>query len=409
MPIHGLTSGEARWGRIGILRKGAPKPSDRQPGADLGESLRFVGNDETVNEAWTEAFGPPEKGQLLVDTLSVRLPYPTVDRNWQAWREHWVAGGLKYRCDGLLHVLWLDRDGAYRHDAQPCPGASCEAKPVGRLELIIPDLRRMGTVTLLTTSRHDIMALDGCLRALALAFGDLSLVPLQLTRVKRMISTPASGGKRARREKWLLHLEADPAWVGYMLDARGEVPAHLLPRIEVAALPAPSNGHEDADGGDEDPDAEGGAESAVAAAGAHDLTVPDPTGHGDLQPLQGGPKAPSTEPTGEPEVNGWRTRLDACKAVLDVERLLVGEIATVEPAACRENVRRVAYRRIVALVGAAVARTDGQAPAKVAEVLAVADQKLATVPADTPGVGEAQAQVATLRHALVAQAEIVPA
>jgi hypothetical protein len=44
--------------------------------------------------------------------------------------------------------------------------------------------------------------------------GDLRGIPFILSRVARMVSTPSGqDGKRARREKWLWHLEAQPTWV----------------------------------------------------------------------------------------------------------------------------------------------------------------------------------------------------
>lgn len=232
MGIDGLT-GEARFPRLGVLRKGDPKPNDRQPGRDLTDELRFAGVDDDVQEEWRAAFGGDK-----VDELTVRLPYPDVDACWQAWRETYVSGGLVCRCDGRQHVLWLDEQtGEYRTDPRPCPGRSCEAKAVGRLELLVHGLPRLGVVTLTTTSIHDIKNLDGAIRVLAMT-GDLSRIPLRLTRVKRMISTPGAkrGDRRQRREKWLLHIEAEPTWVSAMI---GGAASAALPSGATPALPDP--------------------------------------------------------------------------------------------------------------------------------------------------------------------------
>ena len=179
MGIKGLT-GEAAWPRIGILRKGDVKKDERRPGADLDQELRFVGSDESVLADWVDVF----KSDRVLE-LTVRLPYPTVDRCWHAWREHWVKGGLVCRCDGEEHVIWRGEDGEMHGPAagedvpaKECPGAKCSAKPVGRLEVVVPDLARMGVVTVVTTSIHDIQNIDGCLRALQMSFGDLSRIPL---------------------------------------------------------------------------------------------------------------------------------------------------------------------------------------------------------------------------------------
>lgn len=371
MPIKTLTSGSARWPRIGVLRKGGPKPNDKQPGPDLGENFRFTGNDAGVDADWAAVFGTDDKGQLLVDGLSIRLPYPTVDANWQAWREHWVAGGLVYRCDGEQHVLWRDQAGQVVTDnPQPCPGRTCLAKPVGRLEVLVSDLRRMGTVTVQTTSKHDIMNLDGCLRALALAFGDVSRLPLRLSRVSRQISTPAGNGQRARREKWLLHLEADPQWVRYMLDAQGQAPAHLLQKVEVLSLPAP----DDDDPNAADVDVETGEIIDAVAMGARDLDVADPGSGDDIEP--------ATAPAPDPD--HWTPAIMGCKTCRDVQALLP-RLAEIEPLQRRENTVRLAYARIVQLASAALDNLDWTKPAAVERRLAEAAIKLDPLPPDTPG------------------------
>ena len=371
MSIKGLTNGAARWPRIGVLRKGGPKPNDKQPGPDLGENFRFTGNDAGVEADWAEVFGTDDQGRLLVDGLSIRLPYPTVDANWAAWRELWVAGGLVCRCDGEQHVLWRDKEGKVVLDnPQPCPGRSCQAKPVGRLEVLVSDLRRMGTVTVQTTSKNDIINLDGCLRALALAFGDVSRLPLRLSRVSRMISTPAGDGKRARREKWLLHLEADPQWVRYMLDAQGHAPAHLLQSVEVLSLPAPDNDDPNA----ADIDVETGEVIDAITAGARDLDVADPGGNDDIEPAA----APAHDP------DHWTPEIAACKTCDEVLALLP-RLAEIEPLPRREHTVRIAYARIVHLASAALDNLDWTKPAAVERRLAAAAIKLDPLPPNTPG------------------------
>lgn len=335
MSILGLT-GDARWPRLGVLRKGAPKPNEKQPGKDLGEKLRFVAVDQSVADDWMDTYGNAE-----IEEITVRLPYASVDENWQAYREHWVSGGLVYRCDGRQHILWQDGNGEYvTDDPRPCPGASCQAKPVGRLDLICLDFARLGAVTLLTTSINDIRNIDGCIRALALTVGDLSRIPMRLTRVTREISTPSgNNGKRARRKVWLLHLEAAPDWVRAIRDGRAAV--ERLAAADVLSLPAPE--------ADEDT--------------------------GEI--LNG------TMTNGNGHSNGYGERIAACTN-LEALRALFPEIKAIEMAPYRDNVMQLWYARGVELIRAMIPKTNQ-------EGLEALGQKLDAIPDGTAGKIEAAA------------------
>jgi hypothetical protein len=119
-------------------------------------------------------------------------------------------------------------------------------KPVGRLQVIIPELRRLAYVMALTTSIHDIKNLSQQLTALELSNGSLRGIPLILRRTAVEISMPGGDGKRVRREKWMLSIEAAPRWVGLQLEAmeRGALTAFSqapqLAAPSAPALPAPS-------------------------------------------------------------------------------------------------------------------------------------------------------------------------
>lgn len=336
MGILGMT-GDARWPRLGVLHKGAPKPNDKQPGRDLGERLRFApaGEDADIGLDWQETFGGME-----VDELAIRLPYGTVDANWQAWKEHWVAGGLVYRCDGKDHVLWRDDAGEYRTDPTPCPGSPrCEAKAVGRLELVCLDLARLGTVTLVTTSINDIRNIDGCLRALALTVGDLSRIPMFLKRVPRDISTPGQSGKRQRRRTHLLHLEAAPDWVKAIRDGRQAVA--LLETVDVPALPPPEVGVDMVTG-----------ELVDASA------------------------------------NGWGERIAACVEADDLDCLhaMHAQLPEIEPPPYRENVTRLWYAGWVQIARHRI-------PHMTTEGLGLCAAKLEAIPDGTPGKAEGLVEI----------------
>jgi hypothetical protein len=222
MPIIGLTNQQAQFPEIGQLRKGAEKPTN-----GIGQDLtyfRFTSDIPEVQAAFEAVYdGEPRM-------VNVLLPFQMPDENWEAWQEEYTAGGLVHRCDGETCVLWLTEDGSYSREPKPCPGG---CKPVGRLKVVIPELRQLAYVTVLTGSIHDIRNLDSQLRALFSLRQDLRGIPLQLRRRPKKISTPSgTSGKRARREKWLLSIEAAPQWVHLQLQAQEaaavpQIPEHI--------------------------------------------------------------------------------------------------------------------------------------------------------------------------------------
>lgn len=236
MPIIGLTDRGASFPQIGILRKGAQKP-ERGPGRDL-KHFRFDTDDTDAAGRFRTVYGD--------EPTSVRcyLPFPAVAENFEAWQEHWTAGALQHRCDGQTCVLWLDpRTQRYSQVSVPCPHQNAAAgerdrcKPAGRLKVIIPELRRMAYVTVLTGSIHDIIALSEQLTALEALRGDLRGIPMILRRTPREISMPGTNGKRTRVEKWLLSIEAAPTWVDLQLAAQEQQALPMTPRL-LSAPPA---------------------------------------------------------------------------------------------------------------------------------------------------------------------------
>lgn len=235
MAIIGLTDRAASFPQIGILRKGAPKP-EKGPGRDL-RHFRFDTDDADAAARFQTVYGDQPT------SIRVYLPFATAAENFEAWQEHWTAGALQHRCDGQTCVLWLQGQ-RYSQTPVPCPHATLDkserdrCKPVGRLKVVVPELRRLAYVTVLTGSIHDIIALTEQLSALESLRGDLRGVPMILRRTPREISMPGSNGKRTRMEKWLLSIEAAPSWVDLQLAAqeRAALPEGAPAR---ALLPAP--------------------------------------------------------------------------------------------------------------------------------------------------------------------------
>lgn len=221
MAIKGLTDKEAQFPCIGELRKGEKKPDDAHIGKDLNEHFRFTSKDPDVAAEFANVYGN------LPTSIHVYLPFATKDEVFEAWQEEWVAGGLRHRCDGETCVLWYnDVTKKYSKEPKPCPG---KCKQVGRLRVIIPELKRLAYVTVLTTSVNDIINLTQNLLAYESLRKDLRGIPFILHRTKHIISTPSGkDGKRARREKWLLTIEPVPQWVELQIAAQHQAATPLL-------------------------------------------------------------------------------------------------------------------------------------------------------------------------------------
>lgn len=368
--IHGLTLDAPRYPRLGKLRKGGEKIMRKRNdgteyetvGRDLGELLRFASDDPATEAGWAETFG-----EMTVQELTVLLPYSTVDECWQAWREDYGASALKVRCDGRQHVLWLDpRTGDYNDTPVPCPGETCQAKEVGRLELLVVGFPRLGTVTLETHSLNDIANLDACLRLLALKSGDLTHVPLRLCRVQRNISRPklVNGkrtGDRVRSPEWLLHIEPSPAWVQQQLEGQRRQVEQLITGTATMTLPDAEHGVVDGEY----------RRATQAEVDAHDARFTE--------------------------------RIAACTLSAEVEGLLT-EIAGIDNEFHRQAATRMAYARLVDL---ALPRIDSAS----LNLLAQMRPKLEALPQDTPRLNEALDRIIARETELVAaeQAEAVPA
>jgi hypothetical protein len=229
MAIKGLTDAPATFPLLGVIHKGAPK-GEKGPGADL-TYFRFESKDEQALIAFRENYG--------VEPVAIHgyAPYQTTDQTFEAWCEEYTAGGLKHRCDGeYVTIILQTATGKYlvpsKDKPMRCPGG---CRPVGRLKVIIPELRRMGYVVVQTTSTHDIREISSNLRAIEEERGSLRWVPLVIRRVPREISTPGKEpGSKVRRTKWLIRVEARPEWVERQIEAAAQA---ALP--SVVAMPEP--------------------------------------------------------------------------------------------------------------------------------------------------------------------------
>ena len=91
MPIRGLTDRPASFPEIGSVRKGAPKEPNR-PGADLKYfRVEFDEREQAAAKIFSVSY-PDQPTEL-----NIWFPFNDVDRNFEAWREAYVAGALIHR------------------------------------------------------------------------------------------------------------------------------------------------------------------------------------------------------------------------------------------------------------------------------------------------------------------------
>jgi hypothetical protein len=275
-PIKGLTDRNLAFPEIGQVRKGAKKTVDANGRTTaIGKDLQYfrVDFDEREVEAikkFTEIYH--EKPTML----NILLPFNEIDRCWDAYLEAYTAGRLVARSDGerfLYKVntktgevevvngqpdLLYDPNVAVGTYTSKDKEVGIYCRPVGRLRVVIPELKRLAYLTVLTTSKHDIMNISSQLAAIAqMTNGKISGIPLILKRTPHEISTPMPDGKRARREKWLLSIEASPEWVERQITSMQLLSYPAIDSMPLAELPTGAIKNVDyAPDGDEDDDSD---------------------------------------------------------------------------------------------------------------------------------------------------------
>jgi hypothetical protein len=248
MPIKGLTDRGLALPEIGQIRKGAKKEPNR-PGTDL-TYFRVEFDEQEIKTAaeFRKIYGDKPAWIRII------LPFNEVERMWDAWYEAHTAGRMVARSDGefIIYQLddksdiivknWLDAKGnKVPHPANGIAGHDQKGNPVkfkqaGRLKVIVPELSRAAYMTVITSSLHDIGNISDQLAAFKeLNGGQLAGIPFILRRRPKAISTPGAEGTRVRRKKWLISIEADPAWVKAKL---GALQVAALPEFEANLLPA---------------------------------------------------------------------------------------------------------------------------------------------------------------------------
>lgn len=246
MPIKRFENRPASFPIIGALRKGGPQRTQVRNGREtkiMGVDLkgfRFDTKDAAALADFKAVYGDEPTA------VTVLLPHPAVDDNWQEWQEAWTGTRLVHRCDGEFCYEPDPASGQIVKTETPCPDRDKpetdknRCRPVGRLMLIIPALRRFAWVRLETHSIHDIINIRAHLESVAgLRSGQVNSVPLRLYRVAREISTPDGKGGRLRTTKHLISIEIDPGIAALQLESMA-AQARALAAGPALALPAPT-------------------------------------------------------------------------------------------------------------------------------------------------------------------------
>lgn len=240
MGIRGLTDRGSAFPEIGFIRKGKKEGNAM---IDL-QYFRVEFAEEETQAEFNELY-KNDAGKVEPVEIKIMFPFDDIERNWEAWLEAYTAGRMVARSDGEKMLYWVDaktgemkvirsvdatgkevlmpanyKVGTYQ--TQKGQTKDILLKPVGRLKVVLPELKRLAYVTVHTTSYHDIINISQQLDALKVVNGNrLAGIPLMLRRRPRNISCPDTRepGKKIRREKWLLSIEADPVWVQMQLIA----------------------------------------------------------------------------------------------------------------------------------------------------------------------------------------------
>lgn len=229
---------ELRLPRIGVIRKGAPKPQ-KGPGKDL-DYFRLDRADPTVVAAWNEVLGREPKA------ISGILPYTDPADNLSIWDELWQGKRLLWRGDGeRLHVQ-LNGNNYVRYapgegPAQPAaPGESVAKLKVARishLRILLPQLRIAGIFEIMSSSTIDADELWSNLMWIRSTVPTLQGAPVTVFRAGRQFNVPQADGNTMLVTKHMLHMMLDGRYLDALLPAPG-APPQLAAVQPAPALPS---------------------------------------------------------------------------------------------------------------------------------------------------------------------------
>ena len=237
---------ELRLPRIGIIRKGAPKP-EKGPGKDL-DYFRLDRAEQSVMVAWNEVLGREPKA------ISGILPYTDPAENLSIWDELWQGKRLLWRGDGeRLHVQLIGNSYARfapgEGPAQPAAAGQMVDKlkvaRISHLRILLPQLRIAGIFEIMSSSAIDADELWSNLMWIRSTVPTLQGAPVTVFRAARQFNVPQADGKTMVVTKHMLHMMLDGRYLDALLPQPG-AQAQLAP-VQTMALPAGQAGDGSAD------------------------------------------------------------------------------------------------------------------------------------------------------------------
>lgn len=238
---------ELRLPRIGIIRKGAPKP-EKGPGRDL-DYFRLDRADPGVVTAWRETFGDEPR------SISGILPYADPAENLSIWDELWQGKRLLWRGDGeRLHVQLQGNDyvryAAGEGPAQPAAAGDSVGKlkvaRISRLRILLPQLRIAGIFEIASSSAIDADELWSNLMWIKSTVTTLQGAPVTVFRAARQFNVN-QGDKDMIVTKHMLHMMLDGRYLDALLPS--PVAGHLPP-VATTVASAPVDDAPDIEDGD---------------------------------------------------------------------------------------------------------------------------------------------------------------
>lgn len=270
MSIPGLTDKSKSFREIGRLRKGAPKSQGLH-------NLRYFRPDfrpgeEVARDLFVQHYGEqPTK-------INIRLAFDDIDEVWDAFFTVYTTAGMLGKAGGIpgREGWWwiylrdnrtgkiVVKDGYPEKRFDPTvpvysyysekkhQDIAVYAKPEGKLKVLIPELKLLNYVTLVTHSWYDIGRISENLAGIkdiaARSGMPLPMVKLVLSRRPEMISCNIDG-KKSMREEYVINIDVNTDWAGAQLALLDTiVPGAILPAPQLPELPA---GVPDAGWGDE--------------------------------------------------------------------------------------------------------------------------------------------------------------
>ena len=229
---------ELRLPRIGVIRKGAPKP-ERGPGRDL-DYFRLDRAEQSVVTAWNEVLGREPKA------ISGILPYADPAENLSIWDELWQGKRLLWRGDGeRLHVQLIGNSYARfapgEGPAQPAAAGQMVDKlkvaRISHLRILLPQLRIAGIFEIMSSSAIDADELWSNLMWIRSTVPTLQGAPVTVFRAARQFNVAQADGKTMAVTKHMLHMMLDGRYIDALLPAPG-APPQLAAVQPAPALPS---------------------------------------------------------------------------------------------------------------------------------------------------------------------------